>query len=147
VFRQSHSNGFPPDTPDDPALHYLRGDEPDRPPRVAIRWRSAYERNDRGFLDAIELALAAGTRVVSKCCLESVGVVPIRDALHFAVVPANRHGGGEHREPLVELLQRKDPSPGPRRELLLLQALQLTAILSRQPQTRRTRRLGLHSNA
>jgi hypothetical protein len=147
VFRQGHSNGLSPDTLHDPALHNLRGGEADRPPRVAIGRRSADERDNGRFLDAVELALTAGSRVIGKRGLESICVVPIGDALHLAVVPANSFGSGNYREPLVELLQRQDSSPRPRRELLLFHSLQLAAISSGQLQPRRTCRLGLHPSS
>jgi hypothetical protein len=147
VFSQSHSNGLSPHALYDSTLHHLRGDEPNRPPRVAFGRRSADKRDNGGFLDAIELSLAARARVVGECRLESIRVVPVGDALHFAVVPTDRSGSGEHRQPLIEPLQREDASPGPSRKPQSLHPLQLAAIRSRQRQPWRTCRLGLHSNA
>jgi hypothetical protein len=147
VFRQSHSNGFTPDLPHDPALHHLGGDEPDRPPRVALRRRAADQRDDRCLIDAVELPLAAGPRFVGKRGPETVGIVSISNAFRLAVVPAHCFGSCEDGQSLVELLQRQDTSPRPRRKLLPLQAFQLAAIRSRQFQSRRTCRLRLHSNA
>lgn len=110
-------------------------------------WRAADERHDRGFLDAVELALRPGTRIITERCLQASLVVPISHALHLTVVPADRLRSRPDRQPAVEVFERQDAPPHAGRELLLFQPLQLGAIGSRQLQPRSTLRLDLHPNA
>lgn len=133
MVRQGHPNGLSPDSSDDPALHHLGGDQADRPPRVSVgRW-SAYQCDDRGFLDAVELPRAARSRIIGERRREARLQVSLQHSPDLAVVPADGVGGRLDRQACVEVLQRQDPSPRSRRQLLAtgLHSVQLTPIARR----------------
>ena len=149
MVRQGHSNGLSPDSSDDSALHHLGGDQADRPPRVSVgRW-SAYQRDDRSFLDAVELPRAARSRIIGERRREAALQVSLQHSPGLAVVPADGVGGRLDRQACVEVLQRQDPSPGSRRQLLAagFHAAQLASITGRERQPRRALRFDLHPNA
>lgn len=149
MVRQGHSNGLSPDSFHDPALHHLGGDEADRPPRVSVgRW-PAHQRDDRCFLDAVEFPRAARSRIIGERSREAALQVSLQHSSDLAVVPTDGVGGRLDRHACVEVLQRQDPSPGSRRQLLAtgFHSVQLTPIARRQLQSRGTLRLALHPNA
>jgi len=99
---------------------------------MPFRWRATHERHDGRLLDAVELALWSRSGVIAERRLQAGAVVPVGHAFDLTVVPADRLRGSPDRLPAVEVLERQDPPPHPRRELLLLQTFQLVTIGSRQ---------------
>jgi hypothetical protein len=115
---------------------------------VAVRRRSADERNNGGLLDAVEHSLGAWSRLVSESGLEAARVVPICDTLHLSVVPTYRLRGCEHRHPLVEMFECEDSPPGSGRQLLPgLELLQLFYVWGLQLEAGCARGSDLHPNA
>lgn len=115
---------------------------------MPIRWRTADQRYDRCLFDAVEHSFCAGPRFVGERRCKTSGVVPIGDTFHLAVVPADCLRRREYGHPLVEVLQREDPAPRSRRQLLAcLQLPQLLDISVPELETGRTSRFDLHPNA
>ena len=145
VAGQGHANGLASYVFHDPSLHCLAGGKTDRPSTVPRRWRSADERHNRGFLDAVELPLATRARVVAQCGQQTACAVSLCDSRDFSVISAHSLRRPFHRQPGVQVLQRENATPRSSGKRLPagLHSSQLALIARRQLQ-RGDALLGLH---
>lgn len=114
---EDYPNRFVPHALYDPATAGLFGQQPKRPPRATLRWRTTHHRHDRGLLAAIELGRRLRSRVLRQRMLKTGPQVSLADPRYLPRVPSHRNRCRTYGLTAVEKQQHLNPPPHPRRKL------------------------------